>query len=1190
VDDVCDHFEIAWKAGLSPRIEDYLGATTEPERSTLLDGLLVLDLVYRRRRGEQPALGDYLGRFPESVDLLRVVLSREGATVVPDWSDTIASWRFQSPRRAGFGDSDEALWNRLAKESRDEVWPEIAGYDILAELGRGGMGVVYQARQQHLNRLVALKMIRAGLEARPGDRERFRVEAEAVARLHHANILQIYDIGEAAGHPYVALELLEGGRLADRLAGTPQPGRPAAELMITLARAIHAAHQAGIVHRDLKPSNVLFDRDGTPKIVDFGLAKRLEQEDGQTLSGQIVGTPSYMAPEQAAGRIKEVGPAADVYALGAVLYELLTGRPPFKATTPMQTVMQVVHDEPVPPSRLLSRVPRDLETICLKCLCKEPSRRYSSARELADDLERYLSSTPIRARRTPVQERAVKWAKRRPLAATLLGLGLMAAVALAGGWMRYDSLRRQWREAERVAKMRFDTDQLFVQAQGHLTQRRWDDARVVLTRLLTRLGDEPELANRRIQTEDLLKQAERGRAEQDTEAQASRRYQDFLELRKEALFEKTRYSGLNSSRSAADTRRSARKALDLFAASGPTEPWTLATLPACFSARERAEINEGCYELLLSLADAAESPDQGSRFLDQASRLDPTPTRAYFLRLATCLTRQGDGPGAERARLEAERLQPASALDHFLTGQERYNHPDHPDPSTARQHFEATVRFQPDHFGANCLLAVCCLQLNEPREALPHLRACLNRAPDFAWLYVLRGYTSTLIAARDRVEAARSAPGQGNTVRADERLQFQAAEEDFEQAGILLEYKPDNELRYELLVYRGFMWFQRRELDRAAADFREAIKLNDRDPRAFSVLARVEQDRDQPDKAIQCYDRAIDANPDFAPLYRGRADISLGRKDLTQEQRAQVLSDLEQAIEKVAPGDPVVARDHTNRARLLHQEGRDQDALIACDAAVKIAPDYPEAHHLRLRILLELKRYRDLLGLCEVLLARGKASPELYELRALARTGQGDYGGAIEDITKVLELRPDQTPLLTRRGRLYLATQAQRLAWRDFDRALELDPANRDAFAGRGEAQIHLGDYRAAVADAQNALDRGVPDERLAYNTARIYAQAAQAVGSETRRRGRDAVVQFNKYQDRAVDLVTEAMRQIAPEQRAEFWRNQIQGDPAFQPLLPRLSVRLKDLLTAGTSTPSGSNHIAPGAAFPSPTHGETPP
>ena len=261
------------------------------------------------------------------------------------------------------------------------------------------MGIVYKANHLGLKRLVALKMIRSGGPARANLVARFRTEAEAVARLRHPNILQIYDIGEANGLPFVALELLEGGSLGDRLASTPQPARQSAELAMLLARAVHVAHQAGIVHRDLKPSNVLYAFDGVPKITDFGLAKRIDSDDGHTESGQIMGSPSYMAPEQAKGQSRNVGPAADVYALGAILYEMLTGRPPFKGETPIETIRQVVDDDPVAPSKLVPRVPRDLETISLKCLHKDPARRYPSAQALADDLYRYLHGQVIQAAR-----------------------------------------------------------------------------------------------------------------------------------------------------------------------------------------------------------------------------------------------------------------------------------------------------------------------------------------------------------------------------------------------------------------------------------------------------------------------------------------------------------------------------------------------------------------------------------------------------------------------------------------------------------------------------------------------------------------------------------------------------------------------------------------------------------------------
>jgi serine/threonine protein kinase len=296
-------------------------------------------------------------------------------------------------------------------------WPSVPGYEILAELGRGGMGVVYKARQTGLDRLVALKLIRDGALAGPQERARFRIEAEAAARVRHPNVVQVYEVGEHQGLPYFAMELVEGGSLDRHLAGRPQPAPQAAELARTLALAVQHAHAQNVVHRDLKPANVLIG-DGPPaarqpKITDFGLAKRLDSDSTSwTQTGAVLGTAGYMAPEQAAGRAGEVGPAADVYALGAVLYELLTGRPPFRADTWARTVEQVLHDEPVPPTRSHPGVPRELETVCLKCLEKEPGRRYASAQALADDLDRFLDGRPVAAVPISEEERLARLAAR----------------------------------------------------------------------------------------------------------------------------------------------------------------------------------------------------------------------------------------------------------------------------------------------------------------------------------------------------------------------------------------------------------------------------------------------------------------------------------------------------------------------------------------------------------------------------------------------------------------------------------------------------------------------------------------------------------------------------------------------------------------------------------------------------------
>jgi tetratricopeptide (TPR) repeat protein len=341
--------------------------------------------------------------------------------------------------------------------------PAIAGYDLLGEVGRGGMGVVYQARHQRLGRLVALKLLRAGALAGPEERARLLREAQAVARLQHPQIVQVYEVGEHVGGPYLALELVPGGSLDRRLADGPLPPRTAADLVAALAGAVHYAHTQGVVHRDLKPANILLSGVRvqesvvgektpvptpdpcvlSPKIADFGLARLLADEPGTTASGAVIGTPSYIAPEQAAGS-KAVGPSVDIYALGAILYECLTDRPPFRAATILETLDQVRSADPVAPSRLQPAVPRDLNTVCLKCLEKEPAKRYASAEDLAVDLRRFLAGEPVLARPVGPGSRAWRWCRRNPRVAGLLAALVMVLIAgLAGVF-------GQWRRAEEL--------------------------------------------------------------------------------------------------------------------------------------------------------------------------------------------------------------------------------------------------------------------------------------------------------------------------------------------------------------------------------------------------------------------------------------------------------------------------------------------------------------------------------------------------------------------------------------------------------------------------------------------------------------------------------------------------------------------------------------------------------------------
>jgi serine/threonine protein kinase len=453
-----------WEKGDRVRLEVLL-----PTRAGLSDDTeAVLDLIYgeillREEHGDLPQRDEYLRRFPHLADPLRRLFGvheglRSLETDDPNNKDAGVTTITDA------GASDECAF-------RGQGMPrQIGPYEILEEIGRGGMGIVWKARHRLTGRLAAVKVLRSE-DASEEERARFLNEARAVAALSHPNIVQIYEVSappEGEGVTFVALEYGAGGNLAAHIDGTPLPPREAAVLLQALADAMAHAHEAGIIHRDLKPANVLLASgacqrpEGTPqtsgglhpplavmpKITDFGIAKALDVHSGQTRTGSVLGTPSYMAPEQAMGRTAQVGPLSDIYALGAILYEMLTGRPPFKGTTVLDTLDQVRSQEPVAPRKLNPNVCVDLETICLKCLHKEPARRFTSSRELAHDLMRYINGEPIRARPVGTMERGLKWIRRRPAAAALLAVTALAVAALVAVWASFTILlQEQRREA-----------------------------------------------------------------------------------------------------------------------------------------------------------------------------------------------------------------------------------------------------------------------------------------------------------------------------------------------------------------------------------------------------------------------------------------------------------------------------------------------------------------------------------------------------------------------------------------------------------------------------------------------------------------------------------------------------------------------------------------------------------------------
>lgn len=459
-------------------LSDYPAIAAEPDHAI---ELIFSEFVTRESLGEQPQPNEYYTRFPQYRERLERLFQVDDLLKVDDPTTAV---------------------DRLLAD-REGVSEKIGVYEIREELGRGGVGVVYRAYHPKLKREVALKVLRCGALADERDRQRFRREAELAARLQHPNIVPVYEIDEHAGEPYLVMELLAGGSLRQQLAHHPLSPADAAQLLITLARAVQHAHDRNVIHRDLKPGNVLIESTSSgqstiPKVADFGLATVFESERGDQPSGVVVGTASYMAPEQAAGKRGWATPAVDVYALGAILYECLTGRPPFLGNSDLDTLQQVMHEWPLSPRQLQPRTPRDLDTICMKCLHKDPVRRYGSAGDLADDLQRFLDGRPIVARPAGILERTWKWAKRRPAAAALIGVSLVAFATVAGIVAHYTAdLRTAWTEADSQRLRAEQNEESALAALAAASEQR-DQTRQAVDALsqLTdaAFGDQPRLA------------------------------------------------------------------------------------------------------------------------------------------------------------------------------------------------------------------------------------------------------------------------------------------------------------------------------------------------------------------------------------------------------------------------------------------------------------------------------------------------------------------------------------------------------------------------------------------------------------------------------------------------------------------------------------------------------------------------
>jgi serine/threonine protein kinase/tetratricopeptide (TPR) repeat protein len=1142
-----------WQQGQRPDVRVFIAAAGPLSADQIVD-ILWVDRQQRRQTGEYVSAESYLEMFPalrddpeKAVELVYgEFLLCEELGEAPDLEEFLRRFPGLAGRLREQVDLHRAMAGEAATERNDgpgsgsEIefqkktvcragLPQIPGYEIVRELGRGGMGVVYQAWQPRLRRFTAVKLVITGPHAGDPELARFQTEVEAVARLQHPNIVQIYEVGDYEGQPFFTMEFVAGGSLMQKLRGDPLPALSSAELVENLARAMHHAHSQGIVHRDLKPANVLLRSDGMPKITDFGLAKLVVGGGvDQTKTGTVMGTAAYMSPEQAGGKGKTATAAVDVYALGVILYELLTGRTPFRGESTLDTLQQVLFQEPVPPRHLQPKVPRDLETICLKCLDKSPARRYNRALDLADDLGRFRQREPIHARPVSPWERVAKWVRRRPaFAAALVTSAVVVIGSIVGSLIHLkvalDHARGQWKyetERARRGERRSESQDLVLRAEAAARARDWKGAALHAEEASRRIAGEEELSDWRGRAVDVHEKAKKHLGDEA-------RLLQFDKHRRDAL---SRWGLLFVGGSPADQEkvlRAVRAALAEFHVDQETGD-TL-SLSDSYTKAQQTAIVGGCYELLLMAADAVAVPLSGQDLeksreqtrkavyiLRRAARLGVV-TQAYHRRLAVYYKRLGDEEHAREASAQSAAVPQAGALDYFLSGLELYRSTQF---AQASAEFERALFVQPDQFWALFYQSLCRLRLHQADAAVVGFNACLSQEHGFVWLYVLRALANT------------------------ERNELVAADEDFSAA---IKLQPDNDALYSIHVSRASLRRLQGRPDEAATELSAALPLRPDNWQARLSLAQIFRSQKNWEDAAAQLQLAMIETSGLLELYRESAQLALDRGD-----PGAALDNFRKAAECETAGPATRAENRVEIARIHQRSGKTEDALNEFEAALQEQPGNQHALLGRADCLLALRRYKDALRAFDEYLKVGRTSAEVFRGRATARTQTGDYMGAVEDYGQAIQLRP-VAGLYSRRGAVYLNMKAFEPARRDFEQAIKLGPETWEMYAGRGYALVQSGRIDSALKDAEKAFELAPKTAVPLYNVARIYSQAMAKSNSADNRR------EAQRYQEEAVRLVFLALDSLPADQQPQFWKDNIHHDDAIAPLRQSVTFRKRE-------------------------------
>jgi eukaryotic-like serine/threonine-protein kinase len=1012
--------------------------------------------------GPSGPLPPELGETVESAEVVAVVVGR--GTAGPDPSLAVNTPTVDQPSGVAPGPEVRLTLGESLPEAPVGVVsgpspaprPAVSGYEILGELGRGGMGVVYKARQVKLNRLVALKMVLAGAHAGARHLARFGAEARAVARLQHPNIVSVYEIGESEGLPFFSLEFVDGPSLAQKVGGKPLPPRQAADILEPLARAMAEAHENGVIHRDLKPANVLLTADGVPKVTDFGLAKEVEGDSDLTKSGTLVGTPSYMSPEQARGATREIGPRSDLYGLGAILYELLTGRPPFLGTSLLATLYQVRQQEPVPPHRLQPGVPRDLETICLKCLQKEPDKRYADCAALAEDLRRFRTGEPIRAHPVGHAERLWRWCRRNPRTAALSAAvaGLLGLVVLGLGVL----LLRARREKEAIAQTRTVAGQRLEQAAEAVSGGEYHRAADLLRWSDPLLEGSPDL-------QDV-------RARRDTLRDQVGAYAQFRQLLDDARFA----CRFGSRAEKENGRRLCARLLALYDEIDRRTGRGAAGLPP-LNAERLQLFKEDAFEAFLVAAlveqdltagagptARREAARRGVDLLNRAEKVLPG-TRALHVYRAPLWGKLGDR-AADRADMDRARaIPPVSAVDSFwhafashLRGEEALRQGD---SEGARRHYRQAVaeyagflRLRPDHFWGYFNWAFCLVQLGDLHNALVGFTACAHLRPDFPWPYNNRG--TVYLRLGQPAEAVR----------------------DYDSA---LARDPNY---VEAFVNRSAAYLTLGKTDRAYADIQKALALNPDHAPAYLQRAEVHRSRRRLDAALKDCDRAVELDGTSTRAYEARAILRYARGDY-----AGARDDFSRLV-ALAPKSP---DGYRNRAVVSWRHLKDFDSALADFARVaRLQPRNPDPHRCLGAIHLGRREYEKALVELQKALAIQPGYPPAVWARAEIYLWQGKTKEALAEIDPLLTAAPPvPAETLNIRGDVYRAMGRLDEAAADYRRLIRLKPQDADAFVHAHVSLALVYEKQGKPGEAKACLDRLVAADP---GSARAYLRRAECL------------------------------------------------------------------------------------------------